>query len=60
MTRDTIFLSAIVIAGILAILNAWSGAVLLRSGDQTGGCKHMVLGFTMIMMMAVAAFIRDS
>ncbi len=59
MTRDALFLSAIVIAGILAILNAWRGAVLLRGGDQVGGRKHMVLGLTMLMMMAVAAFIRD-
>ncbi|NVE95143.1 hypothetical protein [Altererythrobacter lutimaris] len=58
MDRDTLFISAVVIVGVLAILNAWRGAVLLRSGDQAGGRKHLVLGLCMIMMIALANFYR--
>ncbi|XUU61626.1 hypothetical protein ACRAQ6_04975 [Erythrobacter sp. HA6-11] len=58
MDRDTLFISAVVIVGILAVLNAWRGAVLLRSGDQPGGRKHLVLGLCMIMLIAVANFYR--
>lgn len=59
MTRETLFISGVVIVGVLALLNAWRGAVLLRSGDQAGGRKHLVLGLCMLMLIAYANFIWE-
>lgn len=57
MDRDTIFLIVVVIVGVLALLNAYRGAVLLRSGDKDGGRKALVLGLTMLMMIALANYL---
>ncbi len=57
LDRETLFLSGVVIVGVLALLNAWRGAVLLRSGDQANGRKHMVLGLCMLMLIVVANFV---
>lgn len=57
MDRETLFLSAVIIVAILALLNAWRGAVLLRSGDQAGGRKHLVLGLSMLLLILFANFI---
>jgi hypothetical protein len=58
MDRDTWFISAIIIAGVLALLNAWRGAYLIRSGDMAGGRKAMVLGLAMLMLIGFAIYIR--
>ncbi len=58
MDRDTLFIIGVVFVGVLALLNAWRGAVLLRSGDQAGGRKFLVLGLCMLMLIAVANFYR--
>ncbi|WP_340588491.1 hypothetical protein [Erythrobacter alti] len=60
MDRDTLFISAIVVVGILAILNAWRGATLMRSGDVPGGRKFLIMGLTMLLMMAFAIYIRPT
>jgi len=58
MDRDVLFIIAIGVAAALALLNAWRGAVLIRGGDMSGGRKHLVLGLTMLLMMAIAVYIR--
>lgn len=58
MDREIWFISAIVIAAVLALLNAWRGAVLIRSGDMDGGRKAMVLGLAMLMLIGFAIYIR--
>ena len=58
MDRETLFISGVVIVGVLALLNAWRGAVLLRSGDQAGGRKHLVLGLSMLILILVVNFTR--
>lgn len=60
MDRDTLFIIAIVIVGLLAILNAWRGAVLVRSGDLPGGRKFLIVGLTMLLILAFATYIRPS
>ena len=58
MDRDTIFISAVVIAAVLALANAWRGAVLIRSGDMPGGRKAMVLGLSMLLLAGFAVYLR--
>ncbi|APE27223.1 hypothetical protein [Aurantiacibacter gangjinensis] len=58
MDNDTLFLSAIVVVAVLALVNAWRGAVLLRSGDKPGGQKFFVMGLAMLLMAAFAIYIR--
>ena len=58
MDHNTLFLIGIGIVGVLAVLNAWRGAVLSRRGDVLGARKHFVLGASMIMLMAFAVYIR--
>lgn len=60
MDRDTLFIIAIVVVGILAILNAWRGAALIRSGDLPGGRKFLIVGLTMLLILAFATYIRPS
>lgn len=56
MNRETIFIIAVVVVGILALLNAYRGAVLFRSGDKEGGRKYLVLGLSMLLMIALANY----
>ena len=58
MTKDAIFISAVVIALLLALANAWRGAVLIRSGDMPGGRKAFVLGLSMLMLAGLAVYLR--
>ncbi|VVT05796.1 hypothetical protein [Erythrobacter sp. EC-HK427] len=58
MTNDTIFISAVVIALLLALANAWRGAVLIRSGNETGGRRALVLGLSMLMLAGFAVYLR--
>ncbi|GEM_PF-7121492 len=60
MDRDTLFIIALVVVGVLAILNAWRGAVLIRGGDLPGGRKFLIMGLTMLLMMAFAIYIRPA
>lgn len=59
MTRETLFIIGVVFVGVLALLNAWRGAVLLRSGDQAGGRKHLVLGLSMLLLILYANYIWE-
>ncbi|WP_394730484.1 hypothetical protein [Altererythrobacter sp. GH1-8] len=59
MNRETLFIIGIVFVGVLALLNAWRGAVLLRSGDQSGGRKHLVLGLSMLLLILYANYIWE-
>ncbi len=56
MNRETIFIIAIVVVGILALFNAWRGAVLFRSGDKESGRKYLVLGLSMLLLIAAANY----
>jgi len=58
MSQDMLFLIGVVFVGVLALLNAWRGAILLRSGDSAGGRKHMVLGLSMLMLIAAVSYYR--
>jgi len=58
MSQDMLFLIGVVFVGVLALLNAWRGAILLRSGDQAGGRKHLVLGLSMLMLILAANYYR--
>ncbi|WP_271079349.1 hypothetical protein [Aurantiacibacter sp. MUD61] len=58
MDNDTLFISAIVVVGVLAILNAWRGSVLMRGGDVAGARKFFIMGLTMLFMVAFAIYIR--
>ena len=58
MSQDMLFLIGVVFVGVLALLNAWRGAILLRSGDQAGGRKHLVLGLSLLMLILAANYYR--
>ena len=57
MNRETLFIIGVVFVGVLALLNAWRGAMLIRSGDQSGGRKHLVLGLSMLLLILYANYI---
>jgi len=60
MDRDTLFIIALGVAAVLALLNAYRGAVLIRGGEMSGGRKHLVLGLTMLLIVAIAVYIRPT
>ena len=59
MTDDTLWLSAVTVAALLALANAWRGAMLIRAGEKARASKFMMFSAAMIMLMVAALLTRQ-
>ena len=54
MDERTLFLSVVIVGGVLAIANVWRGAVLIRDGERQRGSRHMMFAAAIMMLMTTA------
>ncbi|APE27225.1 hypothetical protein [Aurantiacibacter gangjinensis] len=59
MDQRTLWLSIIMVGGVLAVANAWRGAVLIRDGEKTRGSRHMMFTAAILMLTTVALLLHQ-
>ena len=59
MTSDTLWLSAVIVAALLALANVWRGTMLIKAGENRRGSKFMMLGAAMMMLTTAALLLKQ-
>ncbi len=54
MDKQSLWLSVIVVGGVLAIANALRGAILLKRGDRPRAARSFSLAAAMLILMIAA------
>ena len=59
MDEGSFTILIVAIGGVLAIANAWRGAVLVRAGEKQRGSRHMAFAAALLMLTTVALLLRS-